>query len=575
MVKLKIRFLLFSHIVAALLLFFCAGNAFAGGGGQSSRNTNNDRQTRNPDHALSTGVAEEIRGLVETGLLSSLTQALQIIQERNLSGADFGRIMNGITSMLVRYVYPDSLIRLPNMDLPQTYNYSRIIREAEAGNYTRPDADSTDFFEYILPFFAINKDSSPQILEIALNDLKKAGELKSNSVLPPYFRGRIYEMQNNFLYAELEYKQAYDISDEFYPALIGIGSVMAQSGRTTEAVAHFSDLTIRYPDSIAIKRQLALILYENNNWERALPVVDEVIQHDSRDGGFILMRAHILIQQGNFSLANSSLDIYAPINSNNRLYLFLRARVQSEGFRNRDSALNYLRSLLRGNPDDTEALLYAARLLLESQRPADQSEGREYLARLNQTDGSSIDVLSLSLKDAVSRESWQEAQRHLNRILAVRRTPSDLTDGFYVERGLGNNARALAFARELYESDPSSNDYTSVYIAALIDNNRRDEAARLLEARLSSAGAGAVRSRFYFLRSRLQTNEEAALSDLRSSLFEDPRNLEAHIAIFEIYHRRREERRAVQYLRQALAISPDNPRLRRYEAEYASLLGNR
>jgi hypothetical protein len=43
--------------------------------------------------------------------------------------------------------------------------------------------------------------------------------------------------------------------------------------------------------------------------------------------------------------------------------------------------------------------------------------------------------------------------------------------------------------------------------------------------------------------------------------------------MFEIYHRQREERRAVYYLRQALAIAPDNPRLKRYEKQYADLLG--
>jgi hypothetical protein len=43
--------------------------------------------------------------------------------------------------------------------------------------------------------------------------------------------------------------------------------------------------------------------------------------------------------------------------------------------------------------------------------------------------------------------------------------------------------------------------------------------------------------------------------------------------MFEIYRRRRDERRAVYYLKQALALAPDNPQLRRYETEYAALLG--
>jgi hypothetical protein len=43
--------------------------------------------------------------------------------------------------------------------------------------------------------------------------------------------------------------------------------------------------------------------------------------------------------------------------------------------------------------------------------------------------------------------------------------------------------------------------------------------------------------------------------------------------MFEIYHRRRDERRAVYYLKQALALAPGSPQLRRYETEYAGLLG--
>jgi len=161
----------------------------------------------------------------------------------------------------------------------------------------------------------------------------------------------------------------------------------------------------------------------------------------------------------------------------------------------------------------------------------------------------------------------------LNRILAVRRTVQDLTDAYNVERGLGNNARAYSYARELFERDNSNHDYAAIYISALINSGRRDEASRLLESRINSASTSQIKSRYYYLRSRLQSNQDNALGDLRSSLFEDPRNLDAIIAMFQIYHDRREERRAVYYLKQGLAISPDHPILKRYEKEYASLLG--
>jgi tetratricopeptide (TPR) repeat protein len=569
-VILKARYRIFSLLLSVWVVFSCnttPKETIEGGGSET--------QPAQPRQPLSGGLVEEIRSLTETGVLSSMLQALDLIQNRGLGSVDFGRMMSGVNILLIRQIYPDSMARLPVFDIPQTYNYSRIIREAERGNYIRPPENSSDFLEHILPSLAVSNQTGTEIAPTALRDLAKAAELRPSSILPHFFQGYVYERQGRLRDAETAYRRAYNISNECYPALIAIARLRRLAGNTAEAVALFSDLIVRYPDSLDIKRQLAVTYFESKNWSRSLSAIDEVLQADPRDGEFLLMKARIHIEQGQFSQANAPLDTYASINPNNRSYLFLRARVQAEGNRNRDSALNYLRSILRTNSDDVEVMVYAAGLLLESQRASDQEEGRELLTRLRRTAGSSIDVLSLSLNDAVRRENWQEAQGYLNRILSVRRTPSDLTDAYHIERGLGNNARALTFARELYERDTSNNDYTAIYISALIDNNRRDEASRLLESRLNSAGGGSVKSRLYFLRSRIQTDQEAALGDLRSSIFEDPRNLDALIAMFEIYHNRREERRAVYYLRQALAIAPDNPRLKRYEREYASLLEGR
>jgi hypothetical protein len=95
----------------------------------------------------------------------------------------------------------------------------------------------------------------------------------------------------------------------------------------------------------------------------------------------------------------------------------------------------------------------------------------------------------------------------------------------------------------------------------------------MIDSRLPALTGGTLKSRYFYLRSRVRTNEDSIMNDLRSSLFEDPRNLNALIAMFEIYHHRRDERRAVYYLKQALALAPDNPQLKRYEAEYADRLG--
>jgi Tfp pilus assembly protein PilF len=280
------------------------------------------------------------------------------------------------------------------------------------------------------------------------------------------------------------------------------------------------------------------------------------------------MQARLLVEQGRFNQAQEPLDLYALINPNDRLYLFLRARLQAEGYRNRDGALNYLRSLLRSYPEDEEASVYAARLLLESGRSEDQAEGREILARLVAAGESSLLVRSLAAQEAALRHAWEEAAPHLSRLLEERRSREDLLLAHAVERGLGNRTSALVYAQELYRSDPADEEGAIAYITSLIETGRRSDAAALLETRLAGAGGGVLKSRYYYLRSLLRPGEETAMNDLHSSLFEDPRNLSALTAMFEIYHRRRDERRALYYLKQALAIAPEDPQLKRYEAEY-------
>jgi tetratricopeptide (TPR) repeat protein len=522
------------------------------------------------------GVVEEIRVLTESGVLSSMLRALELIHgRRDLESSEFGRVMSGVNTALIRRIYPDSAAQLPPVDLPQSHVYARILREAERGGYTRPAADSSDYLEYILPFLALLDDTSQAGQErflSALPDLETARKLRPDSTLAPFFSALALEKAGRLKEAEKTYADAYAISSECYPAMMGLVRLINNAGRKKEALKLLSDLAARYPGNMEIKRQLAAAYYDNGDWTRAEPLVEEVLRRDSRDGDFILMWAHILMERDRFAQAQTPLDQYAAIDPNNRLYLFLRARLQAEGYHNRDSALNFLRSILRVSPGDEEALIYAARLLMESPRPADESEGRELLGRLLKSSSPSPAVLSLALRDAVRREDWQEAQELVNSLLKDRRSTGDLLDAYTVERGLGNRARALAYARELYERDPSDDEGRVVYIAALIDAGRREEAGKMIESRLSALAGGQVKSRYYYLRSRLRTDEEAALADLRSSLFEDPRNLDTLIAMLEVYHRRKDERRAVYYLKQALAIAPGSPRLKRYEREYADHL---
>ena len=310
---------------------------------------------------------------------------------------------------------------------------------------------------------------------------------------------------------------------------------------------------------------------ENGEWQAAETLIAELLRRDSRNGEALYLRARILLDRRLFQQVQGALDAYASVDPGGRSQL-LRARLQVEGYRNREAALGILRPLVRQEPGYAEAAIYLASLLLEASSQEERDEGRRILDRFLGASPVRPEALFLAASDSIRRENWREAKTRLDRLLALRRDNGDLLAAWRVERALANHAAALSYARELYGRGSGSEEILHAYLTSLIDTGRQAEAARIIDERLGTVPGGVQKSRYYYLRSRLRSGDDAVMNDLRSALFEDPRNLDALIAMFEMYHRRKDERRAVYYLRQALAIAPDNPVLKRYEGEYRSQL---
>jgi tetratricopeptide (TPR) repeat protein len=519
------------------------------------------------------GLAEEIRALTESGIPSLMQRAMDQIRQRNLGNSEFGRIMNAVNVNLFRRLYPDIKIQSPAPDPPQSHSYAKILRDVERGVYTAPGA-SSDYLECVLPFLAFLNETRQDRLLPCLPDLRRAAVLNPGSVLAPFFMGLIYERTGSPAEAEASYRRALGISPECYPASLAQARLRELAGDHGGVIRSLQELVLNFPDNAAVKRQLAIAYYRQKDWSRAQNAIAEGLQQNPRDGELLLMQAHILVEQGRFLPAQRPLDQYASINAQDPFYLFLRARVQAEGLGNRDAALNYLRSLIRSSTPPAGSLVYTARLLLESLREEDQNEGRSLLTRLLEGDPPA-DVIRMAVRDCIGRRDWQAAKNYLAPLLKENPQSQDLLSAYAIEQGLGNNAAALSYARELYDRNPADDEGTAAYISALIETGRQAEAGRLIEARLASAADDTKKSRYYYLRSRIRGSDDQIVADLRASLFADPRNLSSMIAMFEFYHFRRPEKaRALIYLRQALALDPSNSQLRRYAGEYPEVLGN-
>jgi tetratricopeptide (TPR) repeat protein len=443
--------------------------------------------------------------------------------------------------------------------------------------YTAP-SPSGDFLEQVLPFLALYNYGNPGAsvdaarYQVSLVHLEQAARLNGLSVLPPLFRGFAFEKTGNIKDAEASYSRALALDGGCYPAELGLARLLHAQGKYDDELGRLNGLLARNPGNMEIRKQLARTFMAKGDIQQADSLITEILRTESRNGEFLLLRSRIHLDRGQYQQAQGTLDTLAGIDSTNRQYIFLRARYQAEGQRNRTQAINLLQPLYRAQPDDSEITAYLAALLLESSRAEDIAEGRLLLNRLLTASSPSPEALSLAAADSIRTENWSGAKGYLDRLFQTRRERKDLLNAWQVERALGNYAAALSYARELYNQGGASSEEAAAYITALIDTGRQTDAQRIIDERLSSVPGGPEKSQYYYLRSRIRTNEDAVLNDLRSALFEDPRSLDALIAIFEIYHRKRDERRAVYYLKQALAIAPNNPQLNRYKTEYAPLL---
>ena len=528
-----------------------------------------------PSSALS--LLQELQNNVELGSPASLVRAADLLRGQEIFEQE--KALGAIAAALIRYVYSDFELHFPVLELSAGAPYQNIIRNAERNQYTAPSSGSRDFLEHILPFIVFYiQENSGRIdmdrMRNAIPHLNRAVQLNNASVLPHLFLGFALERTQEHDRAIAAYRRALELDRSCYPAAVGLARLYYTQRRYNEALTLLTAVPQPYNGTLSVQKQLARVYAELGEYRQADALITEILRQNNRDGEFLLLRAKILLDQGFFQQAQQPLDIYTSIDNRDRRYILLRARLQAEGLRNRDAAINLLRPLFRSDPLDSETAIYLASLLMESARSEDMDEGRQIVSSLLANAQVSPEALSLAAADSVMQENWREAKVYLDRLLPIRRNTPDLLNAWRTERALGNNAAALSYGRELYNRDNTNDDAVNALVISLIDTGRQAEAGRIIEQRLASVPGGAGRSQYFFLRSRTRTDENTVLNDLRSALFEDPRNLDALIAMFEIYHRRRDERRAVYYLRQALAIAPDHPQLRRFELEYRDRMNN-
>ena len=462
----------------------------------------------------------------------------------------------------------------------------RILADASRGRATAvpPEIAGTPLAE-LAPALALINAGSSDATRLALDALDRFTRLGAVSVLPDYLLGLDAERRADWATAAVRYAAVLARASDAWPARIGLCKALLATGKAAEALEAARPIAAARTGDKGFDRPYAISLYQNGRYEECAPYVLRILIRDPQDAEFVLMRAHLLVRGRSFQQALPLLDAYATVDPGRRLFLLLRC-LAAEGLKNRDEALRWARRGLSAYPDDPELLVAAARLIF-----AGSAAGREEArvlarkafdltaapeagksgpdatpARAAARIAAGIEAARLLALDASTRYRWDEAQGYLDRALELGLF-EDKELAATILRKAGKREESLDYASTWYRQAPSSDAAAEAYLRALVDIGNIATAQEVIARFLPGAATPAFRSTLYYLQSRMQASDDAALVLLRSALVEDADNPEALAAVYDIQFKRKDYPKARFYLKQALALAPGDPDLERRQRE--------
>jgi tetratricopeptide (TPR) repeat protein len=169
-----------------------------------------------------------------------------------------------------------------------------------------------------------------------------------------------------------------------------------------------------------------------------------------------------------------------------------------------------------------------------------------------------IEAARLLAVDAATHYKWTDAAAYLAR---AGDALEDKTLAAKILRKSGDTRAALEYAANWRQSAPQSEAATEAYLRALVDIGDGKSAQNLIGRILPGTNSSPFRSVLYYLQSRLQKSDEEAQALLRAALIENADNSEALASMSDIQARLKDFAKARFYLKQAMAIDPDDPEL--------------
>jgi tetratricopeptide (TPR) repeat protein len=517
------------------------------------------------------GIAENVMAGVENGSPDSLRAAAAAIRKPELDYSETEKVLLSVSAAVMEIVWPSEKVDWDVPEVTVETPYLGAVSSSRKGVYDL-STGNVDFLTLVLPsLVVISAEDVTGFMQTSEQALLAGLQIRPDSVLAHYLLGMLYEKAGRTSDALMHFAAASRNAPLCLETSYAHADCLKRLGRMDESSAIAGMLVARYPADIRILKLCAETSFAMKSYSAAEEYVARVLQQDPNDLEYVLFRARIFIEKGDYIRAASLLDVYARQNSTSRDYLLLRARIQRDWSKNISAAVSTIEIALAKYPDDAAVLLFAAQLASVTGAPVAGKTSEQLAETVLASSPDNTDALRYQVEGMVQSGIWQKAYILSRKLLVKDNSREVVFMHIHICLELGKKDEAWNLISPLYHDYPEDEDILQSYIIVLTRTDRASQALTLINSRLQNASPK-MKSFFYYRRSFLDSNQDEVLADLRSSLIANPRNSDALFRLYQLYYNEKDYRKAQYYLKQVVALDPNNAVMRKLNDDLTRLI---
>ncbi len=526
-----------------------------------------------PAYTYFSAIKPEILALVEKGSPEAIREAVSLLHKPSSEEyTESEKVLLNICAEIMKICWPSQTVSWDVPAVSELNPYLGAVSSARNGIYDSSTGNN-DFLTIVLPSLVLLTSESRNDYYVQSEAaLIEALALRSDSVLANYlmsFLMRRLQQTNE----SLDYiNKCALLCSNCFEIKINQAYAYYYNNNYTQAFEYATSLLTMAPQNVLILQLCAESAYAMKSYETTEYYVNRVLQLEPENTKYVLFRAKLLMNRGDYIKASSLLDVYSRTNQTDKEYLMLRSRLQKDWNKNTTAAVDTVSQALSLYPDDEDVIAYAARLSSETNQPINQKTAFELTEKLLSYDGENVEAQVISLNEMMKMAEWEKAYALSSSLLGRPDCPFQVNSmHISICLALDKRTEANDLATRLYRENPSDETIQEQYLRILVTFNRRAEGLALIERLLPSANSR-MKSFLLYEKSYFENTENSSLNDLRSSLTANPRNKDALFRLYEIYYNRRDYRKAQYYLKQVVALNPADKELLRLNSELEQLI---